>query len=68
MKTILEIFSDFLKAIMRQLGNMIAAFAVGTGASAIVLWWYDLPIVLSVIGGFIVLGLALAILADSPFS
>jgi len=44
------------------------AFAVGTGAGAIVCWYYRIPLVFSVLGGILVLDLALAVLSDSLFS
>lgn len=46
---------------------LIAAFSIGTGASAVVCLYYGIPIAFSLIGGFIVLGIALALMAESPF-
>jgi len=60
--------ATILMDLVRDAFKFIIAFAVGTGASAIACWYYDIPLVFSLIGGFIVLGLALAILSDSLFS
>ncbi len=65
-------FLGFLKelgaSIAGALVKFILAFAVGTGGGAIVCWYYGLPLVLSVIGGILVLGLALALSTDGLFS
>ena len=60
--------AELLTSLVRDIVKFIIAFAVGTGAAAIACWYYDLPLVLSLIGGFIVLGLALALSTDSLFS
>ena len=52
----------------RDAVKFIIAFAVGTGAGAIVCWYYGIPLVFSVLGGILVLGLALALLSDSLLS
>lgn len=54
--------------IMRDLVKFIIAFVVGTGAGAIVCWYYGVPLVFSLAGGILVLGLALALSTDSLFS
>ncbi len=61
-------FASLFIGIARDLLKFVIAFAVGTGASAIVCWYYGLPLVLSLVGGFIVLALALALTTDSLFS
>ena len=60
--------AELLMGLVRDAVKFIVAFAVGTGASAIACWYYDIPLVFSLIGGFIVLGLALALSTDSLFS
>ena len=61
-------FASLLIGLVRDLFKFVIAFAVGTGASAIACWYYGLPLVLSLVGGFIVLALALALTTDSIFS
>ncbi len=65
-------FVGFLKelgsSLLGALVKFILAFAVGTGGGAIVCWYYGLPMVLSIVGGILVLGLALALSTDSLFS
>jgi len=65
-------FLGFLKelgtVLLGALVRFILAFAVGTGAGAIVCWYYGLPLALSIVGGILVLGLALALSTDSIFS
>ncbi len=61
-------FKDLGKSIIKGLVQYVIAFAVGTGAGALVCLYYGVPLVFSLIGGFIVLGLALALMSDSIFS
>lgn len=65
-------FSGFVKelfsSLLGTLVKFILAFAVGTGAGAIVCWYYGIPLALSILGGILVLGLALALSTDSLFS
>ena len=60
--------SDFLMSLVRDAVKFIIAFAVGTGAGAIVCWYYGIPLVFALLGGILVLGLALALSTDSLFS
>ena len=57
-----------LVGLVRDAVKLIIAFAVGTGAGAIVCWYYGIPLVFSVLGGILVLGLALAFMSDGIFS
>jgi hypothetical protein len=59
--------AEFFASLARDFFKFVAAFAIGTGGSAIACWYYGIPLVLSLIGGFIVLGLALALATDSWF-
>ncbi len=65
-------FLGFLKdvgaSLLGALVKFILAFVVGTGGGAIVCWYYGLPLALSIVGGILVLGLALALSTDSLFS
>ena len=60
--------ASFFLGLARDLFRYVIAFAVGTGAGAIVCWYYGLPLALSLLGGILVLGLALAFSTDSLFS
>jgi len=61
-------FSSLLLRLVRDAVKFITASAVGTGAGAIVCWYYGIPLVFSVLGGILVLGLAQALATDSLFS
>ena len=61
-------FSSLLMGLVRDAVKLIIAFVVGTGAGAIVCWYYGIPLVFSLLGGILVLVLALAISTDSLFS
>ena len=61
-------FATLLMSLVRDAVKLIIAFLVGTGGGAIVCWYYGVPLVFSVIGGILVLGLALALMTDSLFS
>ena len=61
-------FASLLMGLIRDAVKLLIAFAVGTGAGAIVCWYYGVPLIFSVIGGILVLGLALALTTDSLFS
>ncbi len=61
-------FASLLMGLVRDAVKFIIAFAVGTGAGAIACWYYGIPLVFSLLGGILVLGLALALTTDSLFS
>lgn len=63
----IDFLKDLLKVGLDAFIKMFVAFAIGTGATAIACWYYELPIVLSLLGGILVLGLALALMSDSIF-
>ena len=60
--------SSLLRAIVRDAVKFMVAFAVGTGAGAIACWYYGIPVVFALVGGILVLGVALALATDSLFS
>ena len=60
--------ASFLASLARDAFQLIVAFAVGTGAGAIACWYYGVPMVFSLLGGILVLVLALALSTDSLFS
>ena len=61
-------FASLLMSLVRDLVKFVMAFLVGTGAGAIACWYYGIPLVFSLAGGILVLGLALALSSDSLFS
>lgn len=61
-------FASLFVSLVKDLVKFVIAFAVGTGAGAIACWYYGIPLVFSLAGGVLVLGLALALSTDSVFS
>jgi hypothetical protein len=59
--------ASILIAIGRQLVKLLIAFAIGTVAGAIFCWYYDIPLIFSLAGGILVVGIALAASSDSIF-
>ncbi len=62
------LLASFLLVLARDAMKLLVAFAPGTGAGAIACWYYGIQLVFSVLGGILVLGLALALATDSLFS
>ena len=62
-----EFFITLLKDGFHALIKLILAFGVGTGAGALVCWYYKLPMVLSLGGGILVLGIGVALMTDTIF-
>ena len=60
--------ATLLVDLVRDAVKYVIAFLIGTGAGAIVCWYYGIPLILSLLGGFLVLALALALTTDSLFS
>ena len=58
------LFRDLIRDAVR----FIIAFALGTGAGALVCGYYGIPLIFALLGGILVLGLALALSSDSLFS
>ncbi len=63
----LDFLKDILKIGLVTILKFIVAFAVGTGAGAVVCWYYAVPLGFSILGGILVLGIALALMSDSMF-
>ncbi|MFK7861788.1 MAG: hypothetical protein AB8B64_23430 [Granulosicoccus sp.] len=59
--------AEILMSLTKFAFRFFIAFLLGTGAGAIVCLYYNIPIVFSVLGGILVLGVALALLSDSSF-
>ena len=63
----LKFLKDLIKIGFDAIIKFVIAFSVGTGAGAIVCWYYSIPMGFSVTGGILVLGIALALISDSGF-
>jgi hypothetical protein len=63
----IKFLKDILKIGLSAILKVVIFFGVGTGGGAIVCWYYSIPIGFSIIGGILVLGVALAIISDSIF-
>ncbi len=56
-----ELFLGFIQSILRDFARLASAFVIGTIIAALICLYYGFSITLSLFGGFIVLGIALAI-------
>ena len=63
----LNFFKDLFRAGLMVILKFVIAFCVGTGAGAIVCWYYSIPLGFSILGGILVLAFALALMSDSTF-
>ena len=63
----LDFLKDILKVGLITIVQMLIAFSIGTAAAAMVCWYYGIPLWFSILGGIVVLGIALAIKSDSIF-
>ena len=59
--------TTFFVDVARDLFKLVISFAIGTGGGAIVCWYYGIPLALSILGGILVLGFALALTSDTWF-
>ena len=62
------VLSSIFLGLVQDAVKFVFAFALGTGAGAIFCWYYGIPLIFSLLGGILVLGLALALSSDSLFS
>lgn len=53
-----------LRRMVREAAKFVIAFAVGTAVGGFVCWYYNIPMVFSLLGGLIVLGIALFLISD----
>lgn len=60
--------ASLFMGLVQEAVKLIIAFAIGTGVGAAVCWYYSIPLIISLLGGFLVLALALAFMSDSLFS
>lgn len=62
-----DFLKDLLKVGIKTLLQVVIFFSVGTAGGAVVCWYYGFHLGLSIIGGVLVLGIALALMSDSIF-
>ena len=62
-----DFFPRLVSGILRDLLVMAIVFAVATGISALVCLYYGVPLILSLIGGFLAVGAALFFYSASVF-
>ncbi|MGG7645815.1 hypothetical protein ACQ5SP_13480 [Rhodovulum sp. YNF3179] len=48
-------------------GRLVAAFAIGAAAGAVLCLYFGLPVIVGLGGGLVVLGLVLALMPNGPF-
>jgi len=63
----IDFLKDLLKIGLSAILKVVIFFGVGTGGGAIVCWYYSIPLGFSILGGILVLGIALALMSDSIF-
>ncbi|MDG0968247.1 MAG: hypothetical protein P8O06_00240 [Porticoccaceae bacterium] len=63
----LRFISTLLAEVFGLLIQFLVAFCIGAGLAAFLCWHYDMPLVLSIVGGFFVLGLTLVFSSDDTF-
>ena len=63
----IDFLKDLLKVGLATFLQMLIAFSIGTAAAALACWYYDIPLGFSILGGILVLGIALALMSDSIF-
>jgi hypothetical protein len=62
-----DFLKDLLKIGLTAILRLSIAFGVGTAGTAVVCLYYNVPIAVSLLGGIVVLGIALALMSHSPF-
>lgn len=62
--TFTSFLSDILKSFIGDLLRLVIVFAIGTAAGAAACLYYGFPVGLSLLGGFVALGVALLILSN----
>lgn len=60
-----RLVSDILKDVAASLLVVMLTFCFATAVTAVILWYYQWPLILSPAGGFIVLGVMLLFWYDS---
>jgi hypothetical protein len=63
----LDFLKDILKIAFDAIIKIVAFFGVGTGGTALACWYYGIPLGFSILGGILVLGVALALISDNTW-
>ncbi len=63
----LRFMIEVLAEVFGLLAQFLVAFGIGAGVTALVCWQYDMPLALSILGGFFVLGMTLVCSSDNTF-
>lgn len=66
-RDILGIFTAFFGALLKDLLVILLVFAIATAIAAGACWFYGVPLWVSLIGGFISLGVVVALKSTSIF-
>lgn len=61
---LIELVTGIIRGVAKDLLVVLIVFSCATAISAGVCWYYDLPIVLSLIGGFITVSLLILVYWD----
>ena len=62
---VMRFFKDILKSVAESLLVVMGTFVFATTVSAGMLWFYEWPLFLAPVGGFIVLGVMLVLCYDA---
>jgi ABC-type bacteriocin/lantibiotic exporter with double-glycine peptidase domain len=62
---VMRFFKDIFKSVAESLLVVVGTFVFATTVSAGMLWFYDWPLFLAPVGGFIVLGVMLVLWYDA---
>lgn len=62
---VMRFFKDIFKSVAESLLVVVGAFVFATTVSAGMLWFYEWPLFLAPVGGFIVLGVMLVLCYDA---
>ena len=65
LSSVVGFFSDILKEVAESLLVVVLTFLFATAVTAGILWYYEWPLLLSPVGGFVVLGVMLLFWYDS---
>jgi len=62
---LMRFFTDLFKSVSESLLVVVGTFVFATAVSAGMLWFYDWPLFIAPVGGFIVLGVMLVFWYDT---
>ena len=65
LRHVLRLFADLFKSVAESLLVVVGTFVFATTVSAGMLWFYEWPLFVAPVGGFIVLGVMLVFWYDS---